>query len=202
MMKCYVLTLRTDWVMILFSNTDEVIVSAMMDFVTVSFCSSREDRKANTGLGKAALRGCCVFSQGQGRLLGVCSASLQLLTAVSWVVSDVLEESSLKRYVICWGPARRKDMGEPVLLLVSTTVHLQAGWELLQPLPAEAGPSPCNNSCCFWVSSSDSPGSVPGQVSAATDAFLIRPQLASLISALLCSNLIQLHNYCHTQTTV
>lgn len=65
MMSCYVLTLRTDWVMLLFSNADEVITSAVMDFVTVSFCSSREDKKAEAGLGKAALRGCCVFSQGQ-----------------------------------------------------------------------------------------------------------------------------------------
>lgn len=55
-MRCYVLTLRTDWVMILFSDIGEVITSAVMDFVTVSFCSSRGDRKAKASLGKAALR--------------------------------------------------------------------------------------------------------------------------------------------------
>lgn len=56
MMKCCVLALRPDWVMILFSNIGEGITSAMMDFVTVSFCSSRADREAKAGLGKAALR--------------------------------------------------------------------------------------------------------------------------------------------------
>lgn len=138
-MKCYVLTLRTDWGMILFSNIGEVVMSALCD------CSILPIQKeTQAGLGKAALRGCCVFSQGQDRmlwhctLLGGCSASVQLLLLPDSSFpeeSDPLEESSLKRDLNCWGQPeeRTQPMAEPVPLLLPTPVHLQAGWELLQP---------------------------------------------------------------------
>lgn len=52
MMKCYVPTLTMDLVTILFLNISEVITKELgvMDLVTVSFCSSREDRKAKADL--------------------------------------------------------------------------------------------------------------------------------------------------------
>lgn len=52
MMKCYVPTPTMDLVTILVLNIGEVITRELraMDFVTVSFCSSREDRKAKADL--------------------------------------------------------------------------------------------------------------------------------------------------------
>lgn len=173
--------------MILFSDIGEVITSAVMDFVTVSFCSSREDRKAKASLGKAALRWCCVFSQVQGRgavtlHTTVCLLSLSATAAVAWDSTFLGGEWSsggvfTQKGFELLGASQKKGHNPwvSVSLVLPTTVHLQGGWDLLQPLPAKAAPSSCHNSWCFWVSSTDSPGPVPRQGSAATDAFLIRP---------------------------
>lgn len=145
-MKCYVLTLWTDWGMILFPNIGEVTMSALCDCFILLIQRSQESKGRP---GESSPQGLLCVQPGPGQaavtLLGVCSASEQLLlflTAVSWVLSDPLEESSLKRGLNCWGQPeeRTQAMGEPVPLLLPTTVHLQAGWELLQPCLQEQDP--------------------------------------------------------------
>lgn len=115
-------------------------------------------------------------------LLRVCSASVQLLLwpetdstflGGEWSSGGVFTQKGFELL----GASQKKGHNPwvSVSLVLPTTVHLQGGWDLLQPLPAKAAPSSCHNSWCFWVSSTDSPGPVPRQGSAATDAFLIRP---------------------------
>lgn len=109
---------------------------------------SRQQSRGRAG--DSSSWGCCVFSQGQHRMLWHCRVFAQpqcnscfCLTAVSWVVRDPLEESSLKKDLSCWGLATRKD----------TRTHAtdpprhsaSPGRVRAAAAPPAQGPSSCNN---------------------------------------------------------
>lgn len=160
MMKCYVPTLTTDLVTILFLNIGEVIARELgvIDFVTVSFCSSREDRKAKADpVQKAARWWGCVISpcqgQGRGEELWPPHATRRLLSLGATHAFAWERHRFPSWWVILWRSRHAKGIstaagkpegrtqptGERVAPVLPTTLHLRAGWELPQPLATKVG---------------------------------------------------------------